>query len=190
MFETRIPRNNASRHDPKVIVSTPKQNRIPLGIVSVLARTMLAYERLAARRGRRPRACLRRAASTSLNPVDVISPTVTISPTPQRPTTPSPARRRQRGHSTDNHGRTGRRGPITGERHTRFVASAAISTRLPLLALRTPRPGPARDRWRRDLPSRSDGHLPLDVQDPAKRGLRGRLLGQGVWIGGPTTSMS
>lgn len=81
MFETRIPRNNASRHDPKVIVSTPKQNRIPLGIVSVLARTMLAYERLAARRGRRPRACLRRAASTSLNPVDVISPTVTIPPT-------------------------------------------------------------------------------------------------------------
>jgi hypothetical protein len=29
-----------------VIVSTPKTNRIAFGIVSVLARTMLAYERL------------------------------------------------------------------------------------------------------------------------------------------------
>ena len=42
MFETRIPRNSASRHDPNVIVSTPNRNRIPFGTVSVLARTMLA----------------------------------------------------------------------------------------------------------------------------------------------------
>ena len=42
MFETRIPRNSASRHDSNAIVSTPNTNRIPLGIVSVLARTMLA----------------------------------------------------------------------------------------------------------------------------------------------------
>jgi hypothetical protein len=39
MFETRIPTNSASFHEPKVIVSTPKTNRIPFGIVSVLART-------------------------------------------------------------------------------------------------------------------------------------------------------
>ena len=42
MFETRIPRNRASRHDANTIVSTPNTSRIPLGIVSVLARTMLA----------------------------------------------------------------------------------------------------------------------------------------------------
>jgi hypothetical protein len=42
MFETRIPRNRASRHEPNVIVSTPKKNRIALGMFSVLARTMLA----------------------------------------------------------------------------------------------------------------------------------------------------
>ena len=42
MFETRIPRNSASRHDAKTIVSTPKTSRIPFGIVSVLARRMLA----------------------------------------------------------------------------------------------------------------------------------------------------
>ena len=42
MFETRIPRNNASRHDPKTIVNTPKRSRIAFGIVSVLARMMLA----------------------------------------------------------------------------------------------------------------------------------------------------
>ena len=42
MFETRIPTNSASRHDANTIVSTPKTSRIPLGIVSVLARTMLA----------------------------------------------------------------------------------------------------------------------------------------------------
>ena len=46
MFETRIPRNSASFHDPSVIVSTPNKKRIPLGTFSVLARTMLAYERL------------------------------------------------------------------------------------------------------------------------------------------------
>ena len=42
MFETRIPRNSASFHDPKAIVSTPNRRRIPFGTVSVLARTMLA----------------------------------------------------------------------------------------------------------------------------------------------------
>ena len=42
MFETRIPRNSASRQDPNVIVSTPNNSRIPFGIVSVLARRMLA----------------------------------------------------------------------------------------------------------------------------------------------------
>ena len=42
MFETRIPRNSASCHDPNVIVSTPKTSRIPFGMFSVLARTMLA----------------------------------------------------------------------------------------------------------------------------------------------------
>ena len=42
MFATRIPRKSASFHDPNAIVSTPKTSRIPFGIVSVLARTMLA----------------------------------------------------------------------------------------------------------------------------------------------------
>ena len=42
MFETRMPTNRASRHDAKVSVSTPNTNRIAFGIVSVLARTMLA----------------------------------------------------------------------------------------------------------------------------------------------------
>jgi hypothetical protein len=42
MFETRIPTNRASFHEPKLIVRTPKTNRIPFGIVSVFARTMLA----------------------------------------------------------------------------------------------------------------------------------------------------
>ena len=42
MFATRIPTNSASRHDANTIVSTPKTNRIAFGIVSVLARTMLA----------------------------------------------------------------------------------------------------------------------------------------------------
>src|SRR5215471_1099114 len=46
MFETRIPRKSASCHSPKASVRTPKAKRIPLGIFSVLARTMLAYERL------------------------------------------------------------------------------------------------------------------------------------------------
>ena len=39
---TRIPRKSASFHDPNAIVRTPNTNRIPFGIVSVLARTMLA----------------------------------------------------------------------------------------------------------------------------------------------------
>jgi hypothetical protein len=42
MFEIRMPRKSASRHDPNVIVRTPKKNRIPLGMFSVLARMMLA----------------------------------------------------------------------------------------------------------------------------------------------------
>jgi hypothetical protein len=42
MFETRIPRNSASRHDANVIVSTPNTSRITFGMFSVLARTMLA----------------------------------------------------------------------------------------------------------------------------------------------------
>lgn len=42
MFEIRIPRNSASRHDPNVIVRTPKKSRIPFGMFSVLARMMLA----------------------------------------------------------------------------------------------------------------------------------------------------
>jgi hypothetical protein len=42
MFATRIPRKSASFHDPKAIVRTPNRSRIPFGIVSVLARTMLA----------------------------------------------------------------------------------------------------------------------------------------------------
>ena len=46
MFETRMPRNRASRHDPNVIVSTPNTSRIPFGTVTVFARRMLAYERL------------------------------------------------------------------------------------------------------------------------------------------------
>ena len=46
MFETRIPRKSASCHDPNVSVSRPKKKRIPFGMLSVLARTMLAYERL------------------------------------------------------------------------------------------------------------------------------------------------
>jgi hypothetical protein len=42
MFEIRIPRKSASFQEPNAIVSTPKSSRIPFGIVSVLARTMLA----------------------------------------------------------------------------------------------------------------------------------------------------
>jgi hypothetical protein len=42
MFETRIPRNSASRHDAKTIVRTAKNRRIPFGIVSAFARRMLA----------------------------------------------------------------------------------------------------------------------------------------------------
>ena len=77
MFETRIPRNSASRQDPNVIVNTPNNTRIPFGIVTVFARRMLAYERLERRRGPCPRASNRRAASTSLNPVREISATLT-----------------------------------------------------------------------------------------------------------------
>jgi hypothetical protein len=68
MFETRIPTNSASFHEPKVIVSTPKTNRIPFGIVSVLARTMLKYERLVRARCGLPRASRRRPASASVRP--------------------------------------------------------------------------------------------------------------------------
>ena len=78
MFETRIPRNRASRHDPNVIVSAPNPSRIPFGIVTVFARRMLAYERLDLRGGIAPRAARRRAASTSLSPVGAISIAVTV----------------------------------------------------------------------------------------------------------------
>jgi hypothetical protein len=68
MFEIRIPRKSASFHDPKPIVSTPKRRRIPFGIVRVLARTILAYERLERSRGSLPRASRRDAASASVRP--------------------------------------------------------------------------------------------------------------------------
>jgi hypothetical protein len=42
MFETRIPRKSASCQSPNASVRTPKPKRIPFGIVSVLARRMLA----------------------------------------------------------------------------------------------------------------------------------------------------
>jgi hypothetical protein len=81
MFDTRIPTNRASRHDANTIVSTPNNSSIPLGIVSVLARTMLVYERLGRARESFPRVSRRRAASTSLSPVGVISAPVAIRPT-------------------------------------------------------------------------------------------------------------
>jgi hypothetical protein len=79
MFETRIPRNSASFHDPNAIVRTPNRRRIPFGIVSVLARTMLAYDRLERRRGSGPRAVRRRAASASVSPAAAGSTAVAIS---------------------------------------------------------------------------------------------------------------
>jgi hypothetical protein len=42
MFENRIPRKSASCHAPNVSVRMPKASRIPFGMVSVFARTMLA----------------------------------------------------------------------------------------------------------------------------------------------------
>ena len=42
MLAIKIPTKSASFHDPNVIVRTPKRSRIPFGIVSVLARMMLA----------------------------------------------------------------------------------------------------------------------------------------------------
>jgi hypothetical protein len=42
MFATRIPRNRASRQDANAIVRTPKNSRIAFGIVTELARMMLA----------------------------------------------------------------------------------------------------------------------------------------------------
>jgi len=41
MFAIRIPTKSASFHEPNPIVSAAKAKRIPFGIVSVLARTML-----------------------------------------------------------------------------------------------------------------------------------------------------
>jgi len=78
MFESRIPTNRASFHEPKLIVRTPKTNRIPFGIVSVLARTMLAYERLVRCGSSRPRAARRRPASASVRPRAAISVPSTI----------------------------------------------------------------------------------------------------------------
>jgi hypothetical protein len=78
MFETRMPRKSASFHDPKVIVSTPKKRRIPFGTFSVLARTMLPYDRLERWRGSSPRAARRLAASTSVRPAGAIPVAVAI----------------------------------------------------------------------------------------------------------------
>jgi hypothetical protein len=61
-----------------MIVSTPKNSRIPLGIVSVLASTMLATERLDRLRGAVVRACRRLAASSSVRPVRAGSVSVVI----------------------------------------------------------------------------------------------------------------
>ncbi len=72
-FASRIPRKSASFHDPKVTVRTPKEKRIPLGTLTVLARRMLAYERLERTRGSPPRALRRLAASASVRPDDVTS---------------------------------------------------------------------------------------------------------------------
>ena len=77
MLATRIPRNSASRQEPNVIVSTPNTSRMPFGIVTALARRMLAYDRLERRRGGRPRSFRRRAASISLSPLGETSATVT-----------------------------------------------------------------------------------------------------------------
>jgi hypothetical protein len=49
-------------------VSTPNTNRIALGIVNVLARRMLAYERLVGGAGSVPRSRRRRSASASVRP--------------------------------------------------------------------------------------------------------------------------
>jgi hypothetical protein len=73
MFATRIPTKSASFHEPKPIVSAPKTKRIPFGIVSVLARTMLRYERLERWRGSFPLASRRRAASASVRPPAAIT---------------------------------------------------------------------------------------------------------------------
>jgi hypothetical protein len=53
-------------------VRTPNTNRIPFGIVSVLARTIEAYERLEVSGGIDPRASSRRAASASVSPVGAV----------------------------------------------------------------------------------------------------------------------
>jgi hypothetical protein len=72
-FATRIPTNSASFHEPNVIVRTPNAKRIPFGIVRVLARMMLAYERLERWRGSFPRASRRRCASAWLSPSAAMS---------------------------------------------------------------------------------------------------------------------
>ena len=95
MFEIRIPRNRASRHEPNVIVSTPNASRIPFGTVTVFARRMLAYERLDRRGATFPRAATRRAASTSLSPVGAISAAATVCrPYPRGQTRSEEQRRR------------------------------------------------------------------------------------------------
>jgi hypothetical protein len=68
MFETRMPRKSASCHAPNASVSRPKANRMPFGMFSVFATTMLAYERLDRSRGSLPRSARRLAASASLRP--------------------------------------------------------------------------------------------------------------------------
>lgn len=89
MFETRMPRKSASRQDPKVIVNTPNNSRMPFGIVTVFARRMLAYERLERLRRTSPRASNRRAASISLSPIREVSTTVTIGSHYRRPARPT-----------------------------------------------------------------------------------------------------
>src|SRR5262249_25583225 len=62
----------------KVSVSTPKKNRIPFGMFSVLPRMMLAYERLEDSRWTTPRSFRRRAASASVSPVGVTAGAVAV----------------------------------------------------------------------------------------------------------------
>ena len=68
MFAISTPRNSASRQSANASVKAPNTIRIRLKIVSVFARTMLAYERLLAGGATSPRSASRRLASASLNP--------------------------------------------------------------------------------------------------------------------------
>lgn len=63
---------SASFHEANASVRTPNANRIPLGMLTVFATTMLAYDRLERWRGSAPRASRRREASASLSPVSSV----------------------------------------------------------------------------------------------------------------------